>query len=231
MPSPTAALGHRKRRLTGTAFRHRRRPRAARPSRPKAATVRAHGPWSGPRPCARARRSATPRARPRSASPSLPGSPRSPSGELHHPSRQIGRSSCRGRSAGSPARCCWYPARPCRHRGTYAALNEQDFLARVFGDCRFGDPIDREIGDLVGSSGPLARGDKLFTYLRYDAELSATGLAALGCGDLVPERVRRLDAVDAMPGPYTYCPATPTPHRSRYTRHPPSLEDPPSPRW
>ena len=69
----------------------------------------------------------------------------------------------------------------------------------MFGDCRFGDPIDREIGDLVGSSGPLARGDKLFTYLRYDAELSATGLAALGCGDLVPERVRRLDAVDAMP--------------------------------
>ena len=63
----------------------------------------------------------------------------------------------------------------------YAALNEQDLLCRVFGDCRCGDPIDRELGDLVGSSGPLPRGAKLFTYLRYDAELTRAGLAALGC--------------------------------------------------
>src|SRR5690606_11238382 len=26
----------------------------------------------------------------------------------------------------------------------YAALNEQDMLCRVFGDCRHGDPLDRE---------------------------------------------------------------------------------------
>ena len=38
----------------------------------------------------------------------------------------------------------------------FAALNEQDLLCRVFGDCRAGDPIDREIGDLVGSVGPVA---------------------------------------------------------------------------
>ena len=37
----------------------------------------------------------------------------------------------------------------------FAALNEQDLLCRVFGDCRAGDPIDREIGDLIGSVGPL----------------------------------------------------------------------------
>ena len=53
----------RKRRLTVTAFKHRRRPRAARPSRPKAAVVRARGPWSGPRPRARAHRSARLRVR------------------------------------------------------------------------------------------------------------------------------------------------------------------------
>src|SRR5690349_13684062 len=39
-----------------TAFRHRRQPRAARPASSRAATVRARGSWSGPRPRARARR-------------------------------------------------------------------------------------------------------------------------------------------------------------------------------
>jgi transposase len=46
----------RKRRLSITAFRHRRQPRAARPASSRAATVRARGSWSGPRPRARARR-------------------------------------------------------------------------------------------------------------------------------------------------------------------------------
>src|SRR3712207_3878628 len=71
---PLHPQGSGKRRLTGTAFRHRRRPRAARPSRPKAAAVQARAPWSGPRPCARARRSTTPVARPRSAWRSPPRS-------------------------------------------------------------------------------------------------------------------------------------------------------------
>src|SRR6516162_5979675 len=54
----------------------------------------------------------------------------------------------------------------------FAALNEQDLLCRVFGDCRAGEAIDREVGDLVGSAGPLQQGQKLFTYLRYNAELT-----------------------------------------------------------
>jgi len=62
----------------------------------------------------------------------------------------------------------------------FAALNEQDLLCRVFGDCRAGDVIDREIGDLIGSAGPLRRHEKLFTYLRYNAELTREGLDALG---------------------------------------------------
>jgi transposase len=53
---PLWRLLHRKRRLTGTAFRHRRRPRAARPSRPTAAAAQARESWSGPRPRAQARR-------------------------------------------------------------------------------------------------------------------------------------------------------------------------------
>jgi hypothetical protein len=45
----------------------------------------------------------------------------------------------------------------------FAALNEQDLLCRVFGDCRAGEALDREVGDLIGSAGPLRRDQKLFT--------------------------------------------------------------------
>jgi patatin-like phospholipase len=81
----------------------------------------------------------------------------------------------------------------------FAALNEQDLLCRVFGDCRAGDAIDRELGDLVGSTGPLQREQKLFTYLRYNAELTREGLDALGCHDIEPETVQQLDSIDGIP--------------------------------
>jgi patatin-like phospholipase len=81
----------------------------------------------------------------------------------------------------------------------FAALNEQDLLCRVFGDCRAGDTIDREIGDLVGSTGPLERNQKLFTYLRYNAELTRAGLDALGCHGIEPETVQKLDSIDGIP--------------------------------
>jgi hypothetical protein len=81
----------------------------------------------------------------------------------------------------------------------FAALNEQDLLCRVFGDCRAGDPLDREIGDLIGSVGPLAREQKLFTYVRYNAELTREGLDTLGCRDVQPEAVQKLDSVEGMP--------------------------------
>jgi hypothetical protein len=80
----------------------------------------------------------------------------------------------------------------------YAALNEQDFLCRVFGDCLVGDPIDREVGDMKGAAGPLAREGKLFTYLRYNAELTREGLGRVGLGRIAPERAQRLDAINTM---------------------------------
>jgi hypothetical protein len=79
----------------------------------------------------------------------------------------------------------------------FAALNEQDFLCRVFGDCLAGDPLDREVGDLIGSVGPLQQ--KLFTYIRYNAELTRAGLDELGCPNIAPEAVQKLDAVEAIP--------------------------------
>jgi hypothetical protein len=81
----------------------------------------------------------------------------------------------------------------------FAALNEQDLLCRVFGDCRSGDPIDRELGDLIGSVGPLQREQKLFTYLRYNAELTREGLDSLGCPEIQPETVQQLDSIDGIP--------------------------------
>ncbi|MBU1263811.1 MAG: patatin-like phospholipase family protein [Gammaproteobacteria bacterium] len=76
-----------------------------------------------------------------------------------------------------------------------AALNEQDMLCRTFGNCLAGDALDREVGDLIGVRGPIGPG-KLFTYVRYNAELSAEGLGALGLSDIKPEDVQKLDSVE-----------------------------------
>ena len=76
----------------------------------------------------------------------------------------------------------------------YAALNEQDFLCRTFGNCLAGDPLDREVGDMIGKKGPVS--PKLFTYVRYNAELTREGLDALGLSDIKPEDVQKLDSTD-----------------------------------
>ena len=76
----------------------------------------------------------------------------------------------------------------------FAALNEQDFLCRVFGKCLAGDPLDCEIGDLIGRQGPVT--PKLFTYQRYNAELTSSGLAELGLADIQPEAVQKIDSVE-----------------------------------
>lgn len=85
----------------------------------------------------------------------------------------------------------------------FAAANEQDFLCRVFGDCRSGDPLDREVGDLIPPAAPLPDGreaswpvqPKLFTYMRYNAELTSDGLTKLGVGHIVPAHVQEMDSV------------------------------------
>jgi patatin-like phospholipase/acyl hydrolase len=76
----------------------------------------------------------------------------------------------------------------------YGAQNQQDMLCRVFGKCRAGDPLDREIGDLAAAPSPA--GPKAFTYLRYDADVSREGLNALGLQDIQPEHVQLMDSVD-----------------------------------
>ena len=51
-----------------------------------------------------------------------------------------------------------------------------------------------EIGDLIGKQGPVT--PKLFTYLRYNAELTFKGLAELGLADIQPEEVQKIDSVE-----------------------------------
>src|SRR5262245_35027168 len=81
----------------------------------------------------------------------------------------------------------------------FAALNEQDLLCRVFGDCRAGDPLDRELGAVMPGTGALSAGEKLFSYVRYNAELTREGLDALGCKTIKPDVVQKLDSIDGIP--------------------------------
>jgi len=77
----------------------------------------------------------------------------------------------------------------------FAAANEQDFLCRVFGKCLHGGEIDREVWDMKGANGQGPVSPKLFTYMRYNAELTRAGLDALGLKHIEPRNVQQLDSV------------------------------------
>ncbi|HEU0209448.1 MAG TPA: patatin-like phospholipase family protein [Candidatus Udaeobacter sp.] len=75
-----------------------------------------------------------------------------------------------------------------------AALYEQDFLCRIFGKCLAGDLLDREVGNMIGQGIPNV--PKLFTYARYNIELSREGLDALGLEHINPRHVQQIDSID-----------------------------------
>jgi hypothetical protein len=70
---------------------------------------------------------------------------------------------------------------------------QQDYLCRCLGACLFGEPLDAEIGDLVGAPLP---GTPWFSYVRYNKSYKATQMV-----DLLREHpeMARLDAVAALP--------------------------------
>lgn len=70
-----------------------------------------------------------------------------------------------------------------------SASVEQDLLCRLFGNCVAGEPIDREIGDLISAPVPWP---KLFTYCRYNLELSQTMFDRMG----VRKPAARFQSVD-----------------------------------
>jgi uncharacterized protein len=70
---------------------------------------------------------------------------------------------------------------------------QQDYLCRCLGECIFGDELDSEIGDLVGTQLPGAR---WFSYVRYNQSYNAEALAKL----LETDATRsKLDAIQAIP--------------------------------
>jgi hypothetical protein len=79
---------------------------------------------------------------------------------------------------------------------------DQDMNCRSVGRCTYGPELDLEFGDGVPRD---AAGSKIsldedlgraFLYARYDAALTRAGLDALGLGDIDPEDVSKLDAVE-----------------------------------
>ncbi len=78
-----------------------------------------------------------------------------------------------------------------------AAAAGWDMACRVLGECRFGRPIDREVGDLVGDG--TFSGAKQFAYVRYDPDVSQPGLDALGLSDVKSADVQTLDSIEHIP--------------------------------
>jgi uncharacterized protein len=89
---------------------------------------------------------------------------------------------------------------------------DQDINCRILGRCTYGDFVDRERRDLTccdagfgcrveewqkAEQTSLDRDlGRAFLYARYTADLSGEGLNTLGCSQMDPEKVQKLDAVD-----------------------------------
>ena len=82
-----------------------------------------------------------------------------------------------------------------------AASAGWDMTCRILGECRHGTPIDREFGDMVvpGEDDPNWTGSKLFTYLRYDPDVTQAGINALGLNDIAAGTVQVMDSVEHIP--------------------------------
>ena len=77
-----------------------------------------------------------------------------------------------------------------------AANRQQDFLCRMFGKCLHGPRIDSEIGTMTVPEEGGGIDPKLFTYVRYNVDLSQPGLNALGLSGIMAADVQKMDNVD-----------------------------------
>lgn len=97
----------------------------------------------------------------------------------------------------------------------YGSLVDQDINCRTVGRCTYGEVIDSELLDMVPREGPDVGGSKArlarapvplatdlgraFLYARYNVDLSAKGLAALGFGmdEVDPATAQKMDLADS----------------------------------
>lgn len=77
----------------------------------------------------------------------------------------------------------------------FTATTEQDLLCRSFSDVRAGDPIDSEVGELMGANS--IGGKPLFSYARYNADLSPKSLISNGFESLANHSFS-IDSLDAI---------------------------------
>jgi uncharacterized protein len=70
---------------------------------------------------------------------------------------------------------------------------EQDYICRCLGECLYGEPLDAEIGDLVGVSLP---GERWFSYVRYNRSYDAAQAEALL---RTHPTLAQLDAITTIP--------------------------------
>ena len=75
-----------------------------------------------------------------------------------------------------------------------SSVIEQDTLCRIFGNCLNGNQLDKEIGDLVGMEAP--GGKHLFTYVRYNEDLTPAGMLRMGLSHMDLQQVQRIDATE-----------------------------------
>ena len=82
-----------------------------------------------------------------------------------------------------------------------AASAGWDMTCRVLGECRHGGVIDREFGDMIMPSPNDANftGHKLFTYMRYDPDVTFEGLKTIGISDIDPAKMQQMDSVNNIP--------------------------------
>jgi hypothetical protein len=84
----------------------------------------------------------------------------------------------------------------------YGAQVDQDINCRMVGRCLHGEPIDRELGDLIprdaaGLPVPLSTNlGRQFLYARYNPELSARWLNSRQLGEVEAAKVAKLDSVE-----------------------------------
>jgi predicted acylesterase/phospholipase RssA len=68
-----------------------------------------------------------------------------------------------------------------------------DVLCRIFGRCVAGDPVDRELMDLMDETGPVQ--PKLFTYCRYDLDIGSGIVNIPGLPNVDLYKICKLDSV------------------------------------
>jgi predicted acylesterase/phospholipase RssA len=103
-----------------------------------------------------------------------------------------------GPGAGQPSRSLVEIAASIAGEMMNGMAYDQDINCRAIGRCVAGPILDREVGDMIPRE-PLSEDlGRQFLYARYDPELTREGLDALGLQGVDPERVSKLDSIEAI---------------------------------